>query len=239
MSAATYFLRPQCFVCRLQDYWIVLDTKRDKYLCVAHTDLASIGHRLHGWQDSSIPTKEGADVCDEEGSLIESLILRGILTGSPRDGKPFIESEAWAREHAVEAIGPDVSARPSPLDLIRFFWACGRVHWHLRFGTFASTVARLERRRRRSCSTSEYDATHAARLIAIFKALRPLFPRPYLCLFDSLALFEFLADYDCFPHLVFGVVADPFEAHCWLQAGTVVLNDGLERAGRYKPILRV
>jgi hypothetical protein len=75
-------------------------------------------------------------------------------------------------------------------------------------------------------------------LIATFQLLRPLFPRPYLCLFDSLALFEFLAGHDCFPHLIFGVVADPFEAHCWLQAGTVVLNDNLERTGRYKPILR-
>jgi len=100
-------------------------------------------------------------------------------------------------------------------------------------------VAGLERRRRHACSTYDYDAARISRLIAIFKLLRPLFPRPYLCLFDSLALFEFLAGYDCFPHLVFGVVADPFEAHCWLQAGTAVLNDDLERTGRYRPILRV
>jgi hypothetical protein len=239
MIATRVFLTSHCFVCRLQDYWIILDTKRDKYLCVAHADLASIGHQLHGWQDSGVPAKDGADGGDVEGSLIESLVSRGILTGRSRDGKPFIESEAWARERAIETIDPEVSAGASPLSVIRFFWACGKVHWRLRFGTFASTVAGLERRRRRSCSTSQYDAARAARLIAIFKTLRPLFPRPYLCLFDSLALFEFLAGYDCFPHLVFGVVADPFEAHCWLQAGTVVLNDNLERTGRYKSILRV
>jgi len=239
MSAATYFLRPQCFVCRLQDYWIILDTKRDRYLCLAHTDLAAIGHRLHGWGNPRIPADECADKGDEEDSLIESLVLRGILTGSPRDGKPFIESEVWARERAIEAIDSETSARSSPLHVIRFVWACGKVHWRLRFGTFSRTVAGLERRRRHAGSTPEYDAARAARLIAIFKRLRPLFPRPYLCLFDSLALFEFLADYDCFPHLVFGVIADPFEAHCWLQAGTLVLNDNLERTDRYKPILRV
>jgi hypothetical protein len=238
MSAAAYFLTSDCFVCRHQDYWIILDTKHDKYLCLAHTDLASVGHRLHGWTYPSIPTKDGANVCDED-SLIESLVLRGILTESSRGGKPFLESEAWARERAIESIEPEVSARPSPLSVIRFFWSCGKVHWRLRFGTFASTVAGLERRRRHAGSPSHFDAGRAAQLIVIFKILRPLFPRPYLCLFDSLALLEFLVGHDCFPHLVFGVVADPFEAHCWLQAGTVVLNDGLERAGRYKPILRV
>jgi hypothetical protein len=234
-----YLLSSDCFVCRLQDYWIILDTKRDKYLCVAHAELATIGHRLHGWAYPRSPAKDGANVCDEEDSLIESLVLRGILTGSPRDGKPFIESETWARDRAIEAIELEASARASPLEVIRFFWACGKVHWRLRFGAFARTVAELERRRRHAGSPGEYDAARTSRLIAIFKILRPLFPRPYLCLFDSLALLEFLAGYDCLPHLVFGVVADPFEAHCWLQAGTAVLNDGLERTGRYKPILRV
>ena len=237
MSAAAYFLTSNCFVCRLQDYWIILDTKCDKYLCLAHTDLASIAHRLHGWAYPSIPTKDGANVCDEEDSLIESLVLRGILTVNSREGKPFIESESWARHRSIEA-DTEASAILSPLHVVRFLWACAKVHRRLRFGAFSRTVAGLERRRH-AHSTGECDAARVARLIAIFKRLRPLFPRPYLCLFDSLALLEFLAGYDCLPHLVFGVVADPFEAHCWLQAGTVVLNDGLERAGRYKPILRV
>jgi hypothetical protein len=237
MSAATFFLAPHCFVCRLQGYWIILDTKRDKYLCVAHADFASIGHHLSGWQDSGV-AKDGADGCGEEGSMIESLSSLGILTRCARGGKPFIECEAWACKLSIEA-DPEASVRLSPLHVLRFFWACGKVHWRLRCGAFSRTVAGLERRRHRGHSTGECDATRAAPLIAIFKVLRPLFPRPYLCLFDSLALLEFLAGYDCPAHLVFGVVADPFEAHCWLQAGTVVLNDDLERTGRYKPILRV
>jgi hypothetical protein len=139
----------------------------------------------------------------------------------------------------METIELEASARASLLSVIRFFWSCGKVHWRLRFGTFASTVAGLERRRHHAGSTREFDVARASPLIARFQRLRPLFPRRYLCLFDSLALFEFLAGYDCFPHLVFGVIADPFEAHCWLQAGTVVLNDNLERTDRYKPILRL
>jgi hypothetical protein len=58
-------------------------------------------------------------------------------------------------------------------------------------------------------------------------------------LFDSLALLEFLAVYRFFPRIVFGVVADPFQAHCWLQDDAVVLNDDLERLGKYQPILNM
>jgi hypothetical protein len=50
-------------------------------------------------------------------------------------------------------------------------------------------------------------------------------------------MLEFLASYRFLPQVVFGVIADPFQAHCWLQEGNVVLNDDLERVGKYKPIL--
>ena len=75
--------------------------------------------------------------------------------------------------------------------------------------------------------------------MAAFEHLRPLYPRPYLCLFDSLALLEFLAAYHSYPRIVFGVVADPFQAHCWLQEGDVLLNDDLEQVGKYEPIMSV
>jgi Transglutaminase-like superfamily len=38
---------------------------------------------------------------------------------------------------------------------------------------------------------------------------------------------------------VFGVNADPFEAHCWVQAGSVVLNDTLGRVSSFTPIMSV
>jgi len=170
MSAATYFLRPQCFVCRLQDYWIILDTKRDRYLCLAHTDLAAIGHRLHGWGNPRIPADECADKGDEEDSLIESLISRGILTGSSREGKPFIESEFRACESAFEAIELEPSVRASPLHVIRFFWSCGKVHWRLRFGAFARTVKGLERRRRHVMVVSSQSRRRGLGLCAVARS---------------------------------------------------------------------
>jgi hypothetical protein len=133
-----------------------------------------------------------------------------------------------------------VTSSRNLVSLGRFLLACSRIEWQLRAGTLLHTLARIERRRLRARSRgSILDLTHGSKLIAIFKRLRPLYPRPYLCLFESLAQLEFLASFGLFPQLVFGVVADPFQAHCWLQEGPVVLNDDLERVQKFKPILSV
>ena len=83
------------------------------------------------------------------------------------------------------------------------------------------------------------DFERARSLVSVFDRLRWFYPRSYLCLFDSLALIHFLARFRVFPDWVFGVIADPFEAHCWVQAGGVVLNDTVERVSRLTPIMYV
>jgi hypothetical protein len=122
--------------------------------------------------------------------------------------------------------------------LARCFLACATADWRLRSSSLPLTLASIERRRKFSeYSAIAFSAAFAAILVGAFKILRPLYPRPYLCLFDSIALLEFLARYHMFPRIVFGVVADPFEAHCWLQEGTILINDDLERVSKYKPIM--
>jgi hypothetical protein len=78
-----------------------------------------------------------------------------------------------------------------------------------------------------------------ADLVRSFQVLRPIFPRRYLCLFDSLALVNFLAGYGIHPDWIFAVREDPFTAHCWVQQGGVVLNDEVEHISLYTPIMDV
>ena len=232
-----YFLSNDCFVCKMGCYWIILSARRDRYLCVAHADLASIGDRLHGWQYQSIviptPSAEGG-----ANPLIESLISNGIITRDFTIGKAFAELQYPIPERQMEPDKPIRQGKVSLLRITRFFLACTTADWHLRTTALSRTLARIERRRLRA-GPAVNDAALALRLVGVFKSLRPLYPRPYLCLFDSLALLEFLAAYRFFPRVVFGVVADPFQAHCWLQEGATVFNDDLERVGRYRPILSI
>jgi hypothetical protein len=239
MSPTTYFLSKDCFVCKMGCYWIILSAKQDRYLCVAHAELTSIGDQLHGWctgNDSTPPSSIDA----ETDKLLESLTINGIITRDPTIGKPFADSEYPAPENCIEVPESAASAHVSLSGTLRFFLACARADWQLRTQALSRTLARIERRRRRrEFSGALRNAPYAATLVAAFQKLRPLYPRSYLCLFDSLALLEFLAGYHLLPRAVFGVVADPFQAHCWLQDGSTVINDGLERVCRYKPILSV
>lgn len=235
---AMYCLSKDCFVCRIQNYWVILNVGSDKYLCVAHAELASIGGQLHGWRNQNQAAEHFPRIGTEADGLIESLMSNGIITADPNDGKAFAEFEYPVCERSMEVLDPNVPVKHPPSCMARFFLACASIDWHLRNSTLSRTLARIERRRIRARSPAAVsDVQHISGLMAAFKDFRPLYPRPYLCLFDSLALLEFLAAYHSFPRIVFGVVADPFHAHCWLQEGGMVLNDDLERIGHYKPIL--
>jgi Transglutaminase-like superfamily len=238
MSLPTYFLSEDCFVCRAGCYWIILNAKRDRYLCVAHAELASIGDQLYGWEKRGESAALPLPISAETDKLAESLTVNGIITSNPTIGKAFAESECPMPEDRIEASELTASVRVPLFWILRFFLACAKVDWQLRTKALSRTLARIERRRLRAESSRVIgDAPYALKLIAAFQRLRPLYPRSYLCLFDSLALLEFLAGYRLLPRVVFGVVADPFEAHCWLQDGSTVINDEPERVGRYKPIL--
>ncbi|HEV7610806.1 MAG TPA: lasso peptide biosynthesis B2 protein [Steroidobacteraceae bacterium] len=240
MGITKYFLAEDCSVRKMGCHWIILSAKHDRYSCVAHDELVTIGPRLQGWRDPDFevfkPVCLGESTCFAENRLIESLVSKEIITSNPAHGKPFAEFEYPAPVTEIEGSGNIASTSRSFLRTVRFLTACAKAHWYLKTQSLAHTLATIESRRR---TVASKDATHAQALVSAFKSLRPFYPRPYVCLFDSLALLEFLAGYRYFPRLVFGVVADPFEAHCWLQNGTTLLNDHLERVSRYKPILSV
>lgn len=71
----------------------------------------------------------------------------------------------------------------------------------------------------------------------IFEQLLPWAPRQEACLYRSFMLLQFLGDLGRDANWVFGVRTRPFEAHCWVQAGGIVLNDSLDNVGSYAPIL--
>ncbi|NJO12382.1 MAG: lasso peptide biosynthesis B2 protein [Gammaproteobacteria bacterium] len=59
------------------------------------------------------------------------------------------------------------------------------------------------------------------------------------CLLDCLVCIEFLATRGYYPAWVFGVRTAPFQAHCWVQLGGLVLNDTVEHVRGFTPILVV
>jgi len=82
-----------------------------------------------------------------------------------------------------------------------------------------------------------YSANAFAHAAGLYRAARRFVPVEHSCLLDSLALDRFLAKRGLESRLVFGVNAEPFSAHAWLQAGDMALNETVSYARMHTPIL--
>lgn len=94
----------------------------------------------------------------------------------------------------------------------------------------------------RTSAQSDGEAPPADRLIARalgFAAARRAVPIPPNCLADSLALLVWLGPGRIAATLVFGVKLDPFAAHCWVQSGSMLLNDRVDEIARFQPVRTV
>lgn len=128
--------------------------------------------------------------------------------------------------------------RLSVRDVVDFLLASRRAAHLLKTRAIHETV-RSVRTRKAAHARREQDLEAIRRQTAIFRKLRPFYPRGYLCLYDALALIEFLARRRLFPTWVFGVQAQPFGAHCWVQSGEYVLNESTEYANQFTPLMTV
>lgn len=68
-----------------------------------------------------------------------------------------------------------------------------------------------------------------------FLAARRLLPWSANCLTDAIALLRWLGPRDDL-HLIFGAKLDPFEAHCWVQHGPLLISDRLDHIAPFKPV---
>lgn len=79
----------------------------------------------------------------------------------------------------------------------------------------------------------EHRLFHASWQFAHARRYVPIEP---ICLLDSLSLLRFLSRRRLPATIVFGVIPEPFAAHCWVQAGDIALNETLSDTHAYTPI---
>jgi hypothetical protein len=124
---------------------------------------------------------------------------------------------------------------------LKFLTAPAFAKFALRTWPFERVILRVKRRKALlEPQSGPLDAERARKLVEAFARYRVfLFSSKDECLYDSLALLEFLARYGIYPDWVFGVQTRPFAAHCWVQHGDVVFNDTVEHVTGYTPIMVV
>jgi hypothetical protein len=121
----------------------------------------------------------------------------------------------------------------------RFLLACSSAALQIRLRTIEHIIrSKSNRKNRKGCSES-FDYEKARRATRIFLKMRPYFPKDYLCLYDSLALIEYLALHDLYPSWTFGVKLEPWHAHCWVQEGPFVFNEEPAESEDYTAIMAI
>lgn len=226
-----YFLPAHVHFCCRGDDFVFLDLQRDGYTLVDGEGAAALQGLLLPDSTCESPV--------ESVNGLQELLQKGLLVTDCRKGKDVCATRI---EPAIEPLIDAESAprlRPSPLHVYRFMAACTSTAIRLRWLRLEQTVRIVERRKARHAKQRRFDLGRAREVTGIFQVLRALFPRNYLCLFDSLALLDFLARYDIYPTWVFGIKLEPWAAHCWVQERQFVFNEDVEEASGYTPIMAI
>jgi hypothetical protein len=197
------------------DDMVFLDVNGDRYLC-----LVAVAGRILLRDDGGL---EGA------ADALETLVSAG-LASSEAAARPRTRLAMPASDQPWEARGPKGH------EIAAAVWASLSTAGAFRRQTFSQLLETARRGRR---SDTPAPRTPVGEAVAVFWRLRPWLPIGGACFKRSFLLLTYLHRLGLDADWVIGVRTWPFQAHCWLQADGVALDDDVERLLAYTPILRV
>lgn len=239
MAGGSLHLSSHMRACEVDGQVILLDLMRGRYIGIGAGQARALANIVAGWPltSRSISATEAPTSSPAASSLATRLLAQGILSNgrcdtlTPVSIKP--PQATLAPRHTPAHAASITTAR-----VIRFMRAVGLAYLSLRFRSLQSIATTVSSRRQRSASRAAVDINALRDSVSVYQRLRPLvFTVRDKCLFDSLALIEFLAAEGMHPQWVIGVKTHPFTAHSWVQSGPLVLNDSHEHVRSYHPIL--
>ncbi len=237
-----YWLADHVFVCVNDDYIVVLDLKQDRYWALEASATAPLSGLVPGWPVRPLDAPvAGSSDPEQAQQVAESLMEQGILRDSEAGGKDATPVRATPPARELLSADEYKSASVGLGTISNLISAAVSARIALRLGPFQKAVQKVkERKRKAGDRATNLDLDRAQRLVEQFFRLRVfLFTSRSECLFDSLALLNFLGRYGIYPDWVFGVQARPFAAHCWVQLHDIVFNDTVEHVSGYTPIMAV
>ena len=238
---ARYALAEHVFVCLNGEHLVLLDLKEDRYWALEASQTVGLGALVGGWPvKSADPTASAEPPSPETLAAIEVLRGRGLLTDSVPPGKDATPVAATIPARELVSESEPSAGRPLGNWFV-FFAASALAKIALRTWPFERVIRRVRRRKAQVDSkATQLDSERARKLVEGFARYRVfLFSSKNECLYDSLALLEYLARYGIYADWVFGVQTRPFAAHCWVQHGDIVFNDTVEHVSGYTPIMVV
>jgi Transglutaminase-like superfamily len=235
-------LHRDVYACRTDDGAVFMDLRTGEYSALDLATTNIIAARIEGWIGSDSATADENialnDLAREE--ILDSLTNDlSVLTDSGELGKTA-DLPVMRQTESIPFRGNLMPwPRIGAYHLAAFGYAYLRALFEVKCRPIAATIRRVQERKFGHGSGARPDLS-TVDLVRIFRALRPfLYTAKDRCLFDSVALIEFLASFDVFPDWVIAVRTRPFAAHSWVVDGDLILNEQLERAEEFYPILVV
>jgi len=219
-------LHPGVSFCEVSGTFVFLDELKDKYYCLKG-DQAS-------WFEEIIRIRQPEKLNAKASAFLTHLIQEGTLIQTPgyvRDLAPCMHPNANRSLLDARTMG-----KPTLRDTVRLMATWLAVAGMRRTGAIRPM---LEDVRRRKARLRAGQATGAAtQLASAFHTLAPYFMTVHnACLFRSYFLIRYLASAGFPADWVFGVRLAPFSAHCWVEYQGCVLNEHLDTAREFQPIL--
>ena len=232
-----YQLSPYVFACTTGRHCMFLDLHRDRYLSIPQPLMSSLAPQVQGWLDRDTVTTDITASPEEVAELAADLVRIGVLR--PYDGTSHSNAP---RPPNIDSDFRSLPPRNRPEDAqsssFSSLAALASADFTLRTVPLWRIIRAISRRSLTLLTPPQpTSGNHVGHLAACFRDIRPWYPRNYRCLFDSYALTLFMLRHGVRTRWTFAVREDPFAAHCWVQYGTIVLNDYVDRARIYTPIM--
>lgn len=213
-----YILGEGVSYCRVLDSYIFLDLRRDRYFALGTEAACAFGALLSGSETDAAALADlmidGVLKRTDGGELPQhqtALVVHGSLLRAGMPTGPGGIAEALSRRLAAElTLG------------MRGLRGC---------------VAKARRISERALPPP--DMAKAISASATFAASSLWRSRMARCVSISLATLGWFAARDCHATMVVGVKLHPFEAHCWVQVGDLLVNDEVDQVRPFVPILAV
>lgn len=241
-TGSAYLLPFHIHFCLVAEGAIFLDLRRDKYLALDAVQTSALGTLAANWPVDRVLDVSKQSGCDTVGTEIgDALVEAGLLTRGPTEGRSLSpETSVPAREE----LWPFDTRGRSPVNLSglrRYLKAYVRVSLSLRFGTLERLAHRVAVRKARALERhGKLQVAKIKELLGVYQVLQAFtFTAKRACLFDSLLLIDFLAQYGLYPDWVVGVRTGPFASHSWVQQDVYILNGTKQYVQGFTPILVV
>ena len=237
-----YVVADHIYTCATESGVVVLDARCGKYSFIPGDRARSVEGVVQGWP--ALPPAEtvAADPL-VPSSLLSSLIGGGMVMRRADRNSALGERAVLlpAQEALLDALAvaeePEVHWR----DVLRFTLSVTYAKVMLKCRPFDTLLTDLRRRKDRLPTGGlTRSVTKIRECVQTFRWLRPFaYAETDACLFDSVALTDFLLRQGVAADFFIGVRIRPFVAHSWVQAHRFALNELPEYLSSYTRILSI